>query len=141
MSSPLVTSQRFGQYYQSFSKIGAEGLLGLIISMVINEQLETILCSTLKDMEDVGRFNGRDIATTALGMAKIMKQVGHVSGEKPPTGSPHQVLHDLLVEVNSEHKQFIFSEIAISSIPVLPNFDARSLSNLMYAYGHAECVS
>ena len=102
----------------------------------INEQLDTILHNTL---EDIGRFNGRDIATTALGMAKIVKQVGRFRGEMPPTGSPHQILHDLIVGVNSKRKIFIFEKIAISSIPVLPEFDARSLSNLIYAYALAEC--
>jgi hypothetical protein len=87
-------------------------------------------------------FDFRNIATTALGLAKIVKQVGPFRGKKPPTGtgSPHQVLHDLLIGVNSENKQLIFGKIAISSIPILSNFDARHLSNFIYAYGLAECV-
>jgi hypothetical protein len=67
MARPLVIRQCFGRYYQSFFfKIGMEGLQVLIIRHgQINEQLDTILHNTL---EDIGRFNGRDIATTALGM-------------------------------------------------------------------------
>ena len=105
----------------------------------IKEQLDTILCSTLENME---AFDFRNIATTALGLAKIVKQVGPFRGKKPltGTGSPHQILHDLLIGVNSENKQLIFGEIAISSIPILSDFDARHLSNFIYAYGLAECV-
>ena len=78
-------------------------------------------------------FDFRNIATTALGLAKIVKQVGPFRGKKPltGTGSPHQILHDLLIGVNSENKQLIFGEIAISSIPILSDFDARHLSNFM----------
>ena len=85
-------------------------------------------------------FGFRQIATTAHGMAKIVKQVGPFRGKKPPTGSPHQILHDLLIGVNSENKQFIFGKIAMLSIPVLSDFDARHLSNFIYAFGPVECV-
>jgi hypothetical protein len=103
----------------------------------MKEQLDTILCNTLENIE---AFDFRDIATTALGLAKIVKHVGPFSRKKPPTGSPHQILHDLLIGVNSENKQFIFGKIAMLSTPILSDFDARSLSNFIYAYGLAECV-
>jgi len=70
---------------------------------------------------------------TALGLAKIVEQIGPFCGKKSPTGSPHQILHDICFGVNSEKKQFIFGKIAKSSIPVLSNFDSRHLSNFMYA--------
>ena len=82
-----------------------------------------------------------DIATTALGLAKIVIQVGPSRVKKHTRGNPHQILHDRLIGVKSESKRFIFGEIAISSIPVLPKFEARHLSNLIYAYGLAECIS
>ncbi len=103
----------------------------------MKEQLDTILCNTLENIE---AFDSRDIATTALGLAKIVKHVGHFRRKKPPTGSPHQILHDLLIGVNSENKQIIFGKIAMLAIPILSDFDARHLSNFIYAYGLAECV-
>jgi hypothetical protein len=103
----------------------------------MKEQLDTILCNTLENIE---AFDFRDIATTALGMAKIVKHVGPFRQKKPLTESPHQILHDLLIGVNSENKQIIFGKIAMLSIPILSDFDARSLSNFIYAYGLAECV-
>jgi hypothetical protein len=104
----------------------------------IKEQLDVILVNTL---ENIGRFNPRAVATTALGLAKIVKQVGHVSGKRSSSsGSPHQILHDLLIGIDSEHKQSIFSKIAISSIPIIHELDPRNLSNYIYAFGVAECV-
>jgi hypothetical protein len=38
----------------------------------LNKQLDAILDST---MESIGHFSGRDLATTTLGLAKVMKQV------------------------------------------------------------------
>ena len=69
---------------------------------------------------------------------KNVKQVGPFHGKKPPTGSP--ILHDLLLGVNSENKQFIFGKIAMSSIPVLSKSDTQHLSNFIHAYGLAECI-
>lgn len=103
----------------------------------IEKQLDTLLRSTLDGMH---AFDYRDIATTALCLAKIVIQVGPSRGKKHTTGNPHQILHDRLIGVKSENKRFIFGEIAISSIPVLPKFEARHLSNLIYAYGLAECI-
>ena len=94
---------------------------------------------TRKSME---AFDFRDIATTALSLAKIVKQVGPFGGKKPPTaGSPHQILHlhDLLIGVNSENKQYIFGDIAMFSIQVLFDSETRSLLNFIYPYGLAEC--
>ena len=76
----------------------------------------------------------RDISIIVLGLAKIVKQVGSFRGKKPPTGSQHQILHDLLLGVNAENKHFIFGKIAMSSIPVLSKSDTQHLSNL------AECI-
>ena len=102
----------------------------------IEKQLDTILRNTLDGMH---AFDYGDIATTALGLAKIVIQVGPSRGKKHTRGNPHQILHDRLIGVKSESKRFIFGEIAISSIPVLPKFEARHLSNLN-AYGFAECI-
>ena len=104
----------------------------------INYQLNMIL---VKTMENIGGYNCKDLATTALGMAKIVKQVGHrQSGKKDPTDSLNQVLHDLLIGIDSRKKNFIFNEIATSSIPIVHTFDPRHLSNYIYAHGLVEFV-
>ena len=101
-------------------------------------QFDTISICT---MEDIETFRGRDyLSTTALGLAKTVKIVGN-SGKRPPKGSPHLILQHLLIGKNSDGKQLIFDRIASTSVYILPEFDARSLSNFIYAYGLAECVS
>ena len=102
----------------------------------LDEQLDAILDSTL---ESIGQFSGRDLATTALGLAKVMKQV-ESHGQIATTGSLHRVLHNLLVGINSEKKQFILNKVAKTSAPILSELDARHLSNLIYSFGHAECT-
>ena len=102
----------------------------------LNEQLAKILYNTL---ESLYKFDGRDIATVAISLAKIMKQV-ESRGQRADTGSLHRILHNLLVGINYENKHYIFSEFAMHAIPILYTFDARSLSNLIYSFGLAEYV-
>jgi hypothetical protein len=103
----------------------------------VNEQLAEILCNTLENMK---RYSYRDIATIAISLAKIMKQV-ESRGQRDAAGSLHQTLHDLLIGGgNSESKRFIFREISMQAIPILSKFEARSLSNLIYSFGLAECA-
>jgi hypothetical protein len=103
----------------------------------LNEQLAEILCNTLENMK---RYSYRDIATIAISLAKIMKQV-ESRGQRAATGSLHRILHDLLIGGgNSEKKRCILNEIATHATPILSKFDARSLSNLIYSFGHAEYV-
>jgi hypothetical protein len=69
-----------------------------------------------------------------------MKEV-ESRGQRAATGSLHRNLHTLLIGGgNSENKHYIFREIATHATPILSKFDARSLSNLIYSYGHAEYV-
>ena len=102
----------------------------------LNEQLAEILYNT---MESVYKFDGRDIATVAISLAKIMKQV-EFHGQRADTGSLHRILHNLLVGINFDNKHYIFSEIAVHAIPILSKFEARHLSNLIYSFGFAEYV-
>jgi hypothetical protein len=101
-----------------------------------NEQLAEILCNTLENMKG---YSYRDIATIAISLAKIMKQV-ESHGQRSATGSLHQNLHTLLVGMNSENKHYIFSKIAGHATPILSKFDARHLSNLIYSHGLAKYV-
>jgi hypothetical protein len=103
----------------------------------LNEQLAKILCNTLENMK---RYSHIDIATIAISLAKIMKQV-ESHGQRAAAGSLHCNLHNLLMGGgNSEKKQFIFSEIATHATPILSKFDGRSLSNLIYSFGLSECA-
>jgi len=90
-------------------------------------------------MESIGQFIGRDLATTALGLAKVMKQV-ESCGQRAAAGSLHRNLHNLLVGINSERKRFILDKVAKTSVRILSEFDARSLSNLIYSFSFAEYV-
>ena len=101
----------------------------------LNEQLTKILCNTLESMY---KFDGRDIATIAISLAKVVKQV-ESRGQRADTGSLHRILHNLLVGINSKNKHYIFSKIAVHAIPILSEFDVRHLSNLIYSFGFAEC--
>jgi len=74
-----------------------------------------------------------------LGLAKNVKNVEN-GAMRLRKGSPHQILHDLLVGNDAENKQFIFRHIACASMPVLHQFDARCLSNFIYAYAVANYV-
>ena len=102
----------------------------------LNEQLDAILYNTLENMKG---YSYRDIATIALGLAKVMKQV-EFRGQRAATGSLQRILHNLLVGINSESKHYIFSEIAMHAIPILYTFEARHLSNLIYSFGLSEYV-
>jgi hypothetical protein len=76
----------------------------------INEQLDMILVNRL---ENIRGYYYRDLATTALGLAKIVKQVGQrESRTKAHTDNPNQVLRDLLIGIDPENKNYIFREIA-----------------------------
>jgi hypothetical protein len=84
-------------------------------------------------------FDGREIATIAISLAKVMKQV-ESREHRADTGSLHRILHNLLVGINLEQKQFILDKVAKSSLLILSEFDARSLSNLIYSFALAEYV-
>jgi len=102
----------------------------------MKRRFDTILTKT---MEDIETYSPRDLATTTLGLAKIVKNVEN-GAMRLRKGSPHQILHDLLVGNDAENKQFIFRHIACASMPVLHQFDARCLSNFIYAYAVANYV-
>ena len=104
----------------------------------MNHQLNDILDHTL---EVVNTFGYRHLAQTALGFAKIVKNVSGTDGKRLPRyGTPQRVLYDLIIGANSSNKEFIFKVLAASSINILRKFDARHLSNLIYAYGLAQVV-
>jgi hypothetical protein len=91
-------------------------------------------------MESIGHFSGRNLATTTLGLAKVMKEV-ESHGQRSNASSLHRRLHTLLIGINSENKQFILDKVAKASVMILSQFDARHLSNLIYSFGLAECIT
>jgi hypothetical protein len=99
----------------------------------LNGQLNAILLNTI---ERIGLFSCRNLATTALGLAKVMKEV-ESCGLTVPAGSVYQFLHDLTVGINMEKKRYILDTVAKSSLLILSEFDARCLSNLIYSFGLA----
>ena len=101
----------------------------------IQMQLDLLIGQTLQSMH---AYNTRDLSTIAISMAKIMKKVDRGGLYN---GSPEQTLRNVLIGYNSKNKQFIFNEIAYASVPLLYEFDARSLSNLIYAFGLAGVIT
>ena len=98
-----------------------------------NEQLDALLARTLQIL---GQFSGRHLATTVLSLVKVMKQA-ELYGLNAPVGNLHRILHDLIVGINLEKKQYILDTVAKSSVPIHSKFDARCLSNLIYSFGLA----
>jgi hypothetical protein len=90
-------------------------------------------------MESIGHFSGRNLATTTLGLAKLMKGA-ESHGQRSDASSLHRRLHTLLIGINSENKQVILDKVAKASAPILSEFDARCLSNLIYSIGLSEYI-
>ncbi|KAL9184059.1 hypothetical protein ACHAXT_002145 [Thalassiosira profunda] len=98
----------------------------------LEKQLESILIRTLEDM---GTYRPKDASTTALGLARLVKAVGDPSTELP-VGGAHRILRDLLVGDGGDRQRFIFQTIA-EAVPSLQEFDARDVSNFIYADAEA----
>ena len=104
----------------------------------MNHQLNDILVHTL---QDINTFGSRDLSTTAISIGKIVKNVSGTDGKRLPRyGTPQRILHDLIIGDKSSNKEFIFKILAEPSMIILHKFEARHLSNLIYAYGLAEYV-
>jgi len=91
-----------------------------------------------RSIQDIDQYDPRDMSTLAISLAKIIDKIS--KRKRPAKGSPHQILQDILIGNESKIKQYIFREIASASVPILHEFDARHLSNLIYSYGLAEYV-
>jgi len=91
-----------------------------------------------KSIQDIEQYGYRELATLAISLAKIIDKIS--KRERPVKGSPLQILQDILIGNESKIKQYIFREIASSSVPILHEFEPRHLSNFIYAFGLAEDV-
>ena len=99
-------------------------------------QLEAIFIKTAKD---IGGFGPRDLATTSLAFAKIVKSLTE-SNRRLGNGrrnSYHEFLHNNL---EGEKCENIFQFIANTARPILSQFDGRCLANLAYAFAIIEYV-
>jgi hypothetical protein len=77
-----------------------------------NEQLDALLARTLQILS---QFNARHLATTVLSLVKVMKKA-ETYGLNAPADNLHRVLHDLIVGINLEKKQYILDTVAESSV-------------------------
>ncbi|KAL7536607.1 hypothetical protein ACHAXR_007281 [Thalassiosira sp. AJA248-18] len=100
------------------------------------DQLQAVFSQT---MDKINVFRPRDISETALGFAKIIKEVENNS-RKHIRGTHHQILHDLLLIGDQKSrsspqnkKEIVFQSIANATMMNLDDFNARCLSNLAYA--------
>jgi len=91
-----------------------------------------------KSIRDIDRYDPRDMSTLAISLAKIIDKIS--KRKRPTKGSPHQILQEILIGNDSNIKQYIFREIASSSVPILNDFEPRHLSNFIYAFGLAKEV-
>ena len=98
----------------------------------LKQQVEAILEHTLEQFDT---FGYKHKTTTILGIAKIMDKV--LRDGAIQEGSIQHLLHSTLIGNHSQSnkKQFILHELAASVVPSLSEFDNRSLSNVIYAFG------
>jgi len=108
-----------------------------------NQQLEQQMFHqfdkiSTKSIQDINQYDPRDMSTLAISLAKIIDKIS--KRKRPTKGSPHQILQEILIGNDSNIKQYIFREIASSSVPILNDFEPRHLSNFIYAFGLAKEV-
>eukprot|EP00581_Thalassiosira_minuscula_P000389 CAMPEP_0183742790 /NCGR_PEP_ID=MMETSP0737-20130205/64880_1 /TAXON_ID=385413 /ORGANISM="Thalassiosira miniscula, Strain CCMP1093" /LENGTH=720 /DNA_ID=CAMNT_0025978383 /DNA_START=841 /DNA_END=3004 /DNA_ORIENTATION=- len=128
-----MTQRDISAFWTLASKLANTRIKDQVQEKMGIQRVENVLVHTL---EMIQRFGCRDLAQTTLGIAKIVKSIER-SGRRP-SDSLGQILHDIFIGDNSTCKEIIFKEIAVASMHILPEFDARHLSNLIYAFGIVE---
>ena len=93
-------------------------------------QFKTI---SIKSMKEIERYGYRDLATTAISLAKIMDRVSKRGKRK---GSTEQILQEVFTGNSSQNKEFIFNKLAAASMPILHEFEPQHLSNTLWAYAN-----
>ena len=103
------------------------------------EQLESMVIQTTETMTT---FEPRDLTQTALGFAKIAREVACNHYHTITKNLHHEILHDIFIGQNSDdhRKEIIFQSIADAAMPNLWYFEPRFLSNLAYANAIAGLV-
>ena len=104
------------------------------------EDTEHMLYTIFDDTANViGHCNAMELTETTLGMAKIvniLRQQGKRRGED----SSRVILRRLFVSEDMKSNRALFKFFANASIDQLDQFEARSLSNLAYAYALIDYV-
>ena len=98
----------------------------------LKEKLRSVIDTAQTRMDS---FQYRDLAQTSLGIAKTVNQVSR-GNRRYRADDPRQITRGLLLSESRNLR--IFDSIASSAVGMLDRFDARSLSNLIYSYGHVE---
>jgi hypothetical protein len=98
--------------------------------LVQTKQLSRIIQRT---MESIKQFRPRDLSTTILGIAKILKCVREAKG-KGKDGAYHNMFALALGVDKLTSSDGIFRCLAKAANDILPQFDQRCIANLVYAY-------
>jgi len=129
VSKLLPNSQRRQQ--------GVVGSAHRLDQLQLTYQLDSIFSRT---MENIGRYEMKDLTQTTLAFAKIANNVrkNHRRGGKSHDieGSSCQILDNIF----TDQKRDIFESTANAACPQLSQFDGRHLSNFAYAYALADVV-
>ena len=95
----------------------------------LEEKLSDILdCS----LDEIRGFSSRDLTQTSLGLAKTIDFLTK-GNRRYFREDPRRVLRKVLA--GKEVQLFIFESIEVAALPILRDFDARQLSNLIYSFG------
>jgi len=90
----------------------------------------------LKTMGEIPKFKPRELSLTALGLAKIGKNVDDpkmYGTPLHPHGTPQQILHAIIIGDHSKKQDAVFQSIGLASRQIISEFRARDLSSLTYA--------
>jgi hypothetical protein len=99
-----------------------------------NPQLEKLVEELFNQtMDSLDYMKPKDLATVILSMSKIAKVVKEAQGRRK-LNSYHRAFGKVLLIGNSEPMKNVFDFLAIAADRILKDSDARSLSNLAYAY-------
>lgn len=143
--SQLVASSSSSKYPRNEQII----IAGQKQQQKLKEKLEAIFIKTTDTMMT---FEPRDLTQTALGFAKIAREVAGNHNHTTTTnnnfrgagliGLHHEMLHDIFIGQNLDdhRKEIVFQSIADAAMPNLWYFEPRFLSNLAYANAIAGSV-
>ncbi len=143
--SQLVASGSSSKYQRNEQVI----IAGQKQQQKLKEKLEAIF---IKTNETMMTFEPRDLTQTALGFAKIAREVAgnhnHTTTKNNYfrgvglIGLHHELLHDIFIgnNLDDRRKEIIFQSIADAAMPNLWYFEPRFLSNLAYANAIAGSV-
>eukprot|EP00984_Skeletonema_dohrnii_P015302 scaffold6582_cov83-Skeletonema_dohrnii-CCMP3373.AAC.3 len=104
------------------------------------EDMEYMLFTIFDDTANgIEYYNARDLTEITLGMAKIIKILRQQSNRRGEDSS-RVILRRLLLSKDLNPNRELFKFFAGASMDKLDEFDARSLSNLAYAYALIDYV-